>query len=173
MPRQRGSPLPPARPRSAAPRVSDDLAIRSLLPPPWRDLAPLVEESEREGFRFLARLRREFDDGANRFDAPGEALLGCYRGAELVAVGGLNRDPWSPEPRVGRLRHLYVRPGFRGRRVGRALAEALVSAARPHFGVLLLRTDTAEAARFYEALGFEAVASPHATHRRVLGGSPG
>lgn len=153
--------------------MSDDLPIRSLLPPPWPDLAPLVEESEREGFRFLARLRRDFDDGSNRFDAPGEALLGCCRGAELVAVGGLNRDPYSPEPRVGRLRHLYVSAAFRRRRVGRMLVDALVAAARPRLGVLLLRTDTAAAARFYEALGFEAVASPYATHRRVLGGPAG
>lgn len=153
--------------------MSDTLAIRSLLPPPWPDLGPLVEESEREGFRFLARLRRELGDGTNRFDAPGEALLGCYRGAELVAVGGLNQDPYSSEPRVGRLRHLYVSAAFRRRRVGRMLVEALVSAARPHFGVLLLRTDTEAAARFYEALGFEATASPHATHRRVLGGPAG
>ncbi len=148
--------------------MSDRLAVRSLLPPPWPELAPLVDESEREGFRFLARLRREFDDGTNRFDAPGEALLGCRRGAQLVAVGGLNRDPWSPEPRAGRLRHLYVRPASRRSGVGRILVDALMAAARPHFGVLLLRTDTAAAARFYEALGFAPVSSPHATHRMVL-----
>lgn len=153
--------------------MSDTPAIRSLLPPSWPDLAPLEEESKREGFRFLARLRRELGDGTNRFDAPGEALLGCYHGAELIAVGGLNRDPWSPEPRVGRLRHVYVSAAFRRGRVGRTLVEALVAAARPHFGVLLLRTDTEAAGRFYEALGFEAVASPHATHRRVLGGPGG
>jgi GNAT superfamily N-acetyltransferase len=153
--------------------VSEPLAIRSLLPPPWPDFAPLVEESEREGFHFLARLRQEFDDGANRFDAPGEALLGCYHGAELVAVGGLNRDPYSPEPRVGRLRHLYVSPPFRRRRVGRMLVDALVAEARPHFGVLLLRTDTPAAARFYETLGFAAVALPYATHRMLLGGAVG
>ncbi len=153
--------------------MSGPLSIRSLLPPPWPDLAPLVAESEREGFRFLARLVREFEDGSNRFDAPGEALLGCYRGAELVAVGGLNRDPYSPEPRVGRLRHLYVSPAFRRRRVGRTLVDALVAAARPHFDVLQLRTDTPAAARFYEALGFAAVALPHATHRMVLGGAAG
>ncbi|MET0395751.1 MAG: GNAT family N-acetyltransferase [Longimicrobiaceae bacterium] len=145
------------------------LAVRSLLPPPWPELAPLVKQSEREGFRFLARLRREFDEGANRFDAPGETLLGCRRGAELVAVGGLNRDPWSPEPRAGRLRHLYVGPASRRCGVGRMLVDALVAAARPHFGVLLLRTDTPAAARCYEALGFAAVASPHATHRMALG----
>jgi len=153
--------------------VSDRLAVGSLLPPPWPELAPLVGESEREGFRFLARLRQEFDDGTNRFDAPGEALLGCRRGAELEAVGGLNRDPWSPEPRAGRLRHLYVSPASRRSGVGRMLIDALVAAARPHFRVLLLRTDTPAAARFYEALGFAPVSSPHATHRLVLGASGG
>lgn len=153
--------------------ASGALDVRSLPPPPWPELAPLARASEREGFRFLARLRREFDDGTNRFDAPGEALLGCRRGAELVAVGGLNRDPWSAEPRAGRLRHLYVSPASRGSGVGRVLVDALAAAARPHFGVLLLRTDTPAAARFYEALGFAPVASPHATHRMVLGASGG
>lgn len=146
------------------------LSVRSLLPPPWADLAPLVEESERDGFGFLVRLRREFQDGGNRFDAPGEALLGCWNGPELVGVGGLNRDPYSPEPRVGRLRHLYVGAAHRRCGVGRMLVAALVEAARPHFDVLRLRTDTEAAARFYEALGFAPVSSPHATHRMVLGG---
>lgn len=153
--------------------TDDTLAVRSLLPPPWPELAPLVEESQREGFRFLVRLRREFQDGGNRFDAPGEALLGCRRGAELVAVGGLNRDPYSPEPRVGRLRHLYVAAAHRRGGAGRMLVAALVEAARPHFDVLHLRTDTEAAARFYEAVGFAPVSSSHATHRMVLGGSDG
>src|SRR5687768_15110823 len=99
----------------------EELTIGSLLPPPWRALQPLIEESRGEGFRFLVRLRSEFRDGSNRFDAPGEVLLGGFQGAELVAVGGLNRDPYAPEPRVGRLRHLYVRRAFRGKGVGRAL----------------------------------------------------
>ncbi|HEV2735054.1 MAG TPA: hypothetical protein VGV85_09445 [Longimicrobiaceae bacterium] len=54
--------------------------------------------------------------------------------------------------------------------VARAFGSATVS---PHFGVLLLRTDTPAAAPFYEALGFAPVASPYATHRRVLGGAAG
>jgi GNAT superfamily N-acetyltransferase len=149
------------------------LSVRSLLPPPWPELAPVIEESEGEGFRFLVRLRREFLDGANRFDAPGEALLGCRRGGELVGVGGLNRDPYSPEPRVGRLRHLYVAVAHRKAGIGRVLVAALVDAARPHFDVLRLRTDTDAAARFYEALGFAPVSSPHASHRMALGAPAG
>jgi GNAT superfamily N-acetyltransferase len=145
-----------------------EFTTRALLPPPWPALEPLIEESQREGFRFLVRLRTEFEDGGNRFDAPGECLLGCDVGSVLVAVGGLNRDPYAAEARVGRLRHLYVSQAHRHRGVGRALVERLVALARPHFDVLQLRTDTAAAARFYERLGFTRSALPHATHQRVL-----
>ncbi len=145
-----------------------ELTIRSLIPPPWPSLAPLIEESQREGFRFLVRLRAEFENGSNRFDAPGEALLGGYRGPALIAVGGLNRDPYAAEPRAGRLRHLYVSRAFRDKGIGRALVEALVAVAQPRFGVLRLRTDTHAAARFYEALGFTPIESPDATHHRLL-----
>lgn len=144
------------------------VVIRSLLPPPWPALQPLIEESECQGFGFLARLKRDFEDGSNRFDAAGEALLGAWRGEQLVAVAGLNRDPYARDPRIGRLRHLYVRSQDRGRGVGRALVAALLAAAEPYFGVVRLRTDTDAAARFYQALGFVPIHSPHATHQRVL-----
>lgn len=140
----------------------------SLLPPPWPRIEPLIGESEREGFRFLARLRREYESGSTRFDRTGEVLLGVESGPALVAVGGLTRDPYGADPRTGRLRHLYVSPAHRRRGVGRLLAAALVEAARPHFDVLTLRTDTEAAARFYEALGFAPVAGSDHTHRLAL-----
>jgi hypothetical protein len=37
--------------------------VRALLPPPWDALAPLIAESEAEGFRHLARLRDEYAGG--------------------------------------------------------------------------------------------------------------
>jgi GNAT superfamily N-acetyltransferase len=148
-----------------------ELRTCPLIPAAWPALEPLLSESRREGFRFLERLRADLESGANRFDAPGEALLGVYRDAELVAVGGLNRDPYSRDAGTGRLRHLYVHPELRGTGIGRALVDALVSAARPHFGVLRLRTDTTAAARFYEKLGFVPDSSPQATHLRDLRGA--
>jgi GNAT superfamily N-acetyltransferase len=142
--------------------------VRTLLPPPWPKIEPLIRESEREGFRFLARLRRDFEAGSTRFDRRGEVLLGVESGPDLVAVGGLTLDPYATEPRVGRLRHLYVSPTHRRRGVGRLLVAALVEAARPHFDVLTLRTDTQAAARFYQALGFAPAESEHHTHRLAL-----
>ena len=143
----------------------ETLAVRTLLPPPWPDIEPLIAESEAEGFRFLARLRREYLDGATRFGGVGETLLGVYAGAELVALGGLTRDPYDADPRVGRVRHVYVALAHRRNGAGRLLVSALVDAARGHFHRLTLRTDTEAAARFYSAIGFSAIdGGPTRTH---------
>lgn len=151
----------------------DRLFIRHLPPGSRAGLDPLLDASIEEGFRFLARLREEDASGQNRFDQEGEVLLGIFRGADLVAVGGLNRDPYSGLPRAGRIRHVYVLPALRRGGLGRVLMEALIERARPCFDQLVLRTDTAAAAAFYEALGFSADPSIRgATHRLDLG-APG
>jgi hypothetical protein len=46
--------------------------------------------------------------------------------------------------------------------------ERLLAGAQDHFLVIRLRTDTAEAARFYSAIGFIPVAEESATHVRRL-----
>ncbi|MBD0318936.1 MAG: GNAT family N-acetyltransferase [Gemmatimonadetes bacterium] len=149
----------------------DEFTVRSIIPLAQPEVEVLLAESRREGFRFLDRLHADFESDANRFDAPGEALLGVYRGSALIAVGGLNRDPYVGDARTGRLRHLYVHPELRGKGIGRVLVDALMAEALSHFDVLRLRTDTAAAARFYEALGFVPESSPTATHLRVLRGA--
>jgi GNAT superfamily N-acetyltransferase len=132
-------------------------------------LEPLVEESEAEGFFPLERLVEEWRSGRNRFDQPGEALFAARSAGRLVGVCGLNRDPYVDDPRVGRVRHLYVAAAVRGGGVGRRLVEAVIEAARPHFQRLRLRTDCPIAAGFYQSLGFAATpGDPTATHAREL-----
>lgn len=132
-------------------------------------IAPLLHASRMEGFRLVERLVEEYASGANRFDQVGEVLLGAFADGQLVGDGGVNRDPYANDARIGRLRHLYVLPEQRQRGVGRQLVAALVAQAAPHFALLRLRTNNPVAARFYERLGFAVLAGDEeATHALAL-----
>jgi GNAT superfamily N-acetyltransferase len=131
-------------------------------------LQPLLVESEEEGFRFVRRI---LDQGASAMDDA--TWYGAWRAEELVAIGGLTRDPYVESPSVGRLRHLYVRKSERRRGIGRALVTALEQVAIGRFELVRLRTDTVAAARFYEALGYQPlVKNESATHQRRMNDLP-
>lgn len=107
--------------------------------------------------------------GTNRFDRPGEALLGAWADGRLVGVCGLNVDPYAGQDGVGRVRHLYVLSACRGLGVGRRLTAEVVALARGRFDTLRLRTSNPAAARLYEALGFRpCVDVANATHVMAL-----
>jgi len=129
---------------------------------PQPGLEALRDAAEVEGFGFVQRLMLDWDSGANRFAQPGEQLVGAFDEARLLGFAGLNRDPYLRQAGVGRLRHLYVGPGARGRGVGAALVRHLLRSAAFHR--LRLRTDTAAGAAFYLRLGFHAVMDATATH---------
>jgi ribosomal protein S18 acetylase RimI-like enzyme len=136
---------------------------------PTDALAPLLAASVEEGFHFIERLVREWEEAQQRFNRPGELLLAVYEEEEIVAIGGLTADPYSGEPALGRLRHIYVRPDARRRGIGRRLVRILEQAAGQTYRALVLRTDSPAAAGFYEMLGY--VRLPFggtATHRREL-----
>jgi GNAT superfamily N-acetyltransferase len=117
-------------------------------------LHPLEEEALGDGYRFMSRLRTELEDGSNRFYKPGEALFLAWQDDAVVGVCGLNQDPYLGDPRIGRVRHLYVCKGARRFGVGRALVEAVIEAARGAFDTLTLRTENPDASRLYRSLGF-------------------
>ncbi len=139
------------------------------------DIDRLVAPSMAEGHRFVARLRDAWVAGQNRFDLVGEALFEARDQGQLVGICGLNRDPYLEEAAVedpilgveavGRVRHLYVLPTARRRRIGAALVEAVVDHASDWFRRLRLRTDSVDADRFYVSLGFRRVRDEtHVTH---------
>jgi ribosomal protein S18 acetylase RimI-like enzyme len=143
--------------------------FRRLEALPTDAIAPLLAASTAEGFRFVERMVREWDEGTVRFDRPGELLLAADDGINLVAIGGLTADPYTGDPTLGRLRHIYVRPDLRRRGTGRRLVQALERAGQPTFRALVLRTDNADASHFYENLGYERLApGGTATHWRSL-----
>jgi len=133
-------------------------------------LAELVAEAELAGLRFPCRLVVEWTSGANRFDRPGEALFAARVDGQIVGVCGLNRDPYTAEARVGRVRHLYVLEAHRRHGVGRRLVAAVMAAACSTFDRLRLRTNNPEAASLYEAMGFSCVGEADCTHALDLRG---
>ena len=129
------------------------------------DLAALLADSEREGWRMVRRLVDDWLSGANRFDRAGEALFAARLGERLVGVGGLNVDPFATEPRRGRVRHVYVHSECRRQGIGEQLMGEILAAARGPFDHLSLRTRNPAAARLYERLGFlVSTESAHTTH---------
>ena len=117
-------------------------------------LAAALAESEAHGLHFVRRLTDEWINGVNRFDRPGEALFAVRDAADVVAVGGLNADPYTTDSGTGRVRHLYVLAAHRRRGLGTALVGEIIAAARGHFHSLRLSTSNPDAARLYERLGF-------------------
>jgi GNAT superfamily N-acetyltransferase len=131
----------------------------------------LQSEARDEGYDFIETLVEEWATAKNRFNAPGEALCGHFDQGLLVAVGGLNCDPFAGRPDMGRIRRVYVRAGWRKKGIGRALVTALVDEARTHFRCVRLRAENAGAASLYESMGFAPIASPDATHILFFGES--
>jgi GNAT superfamily N-acetyltransferase len=149
--------------------MNREITIISLDELPLDDLQPLLAESQEQGFEFVDRLAAEYVAGINQFQRPGEVLFGVYWGQQLIAIGGLNRDPYSQEEDVGRVRHVYVLSAWRNQGIGKQLVERIIGEARPHFRILTLRTFSQQAAYFYEALGFRtAPGIDNATHHVVV-----
>lgn len=134
------------------------------------DVSKLVEESEAEGYRFLRRLVDQYEDGSNTFNKAGEVLYGVWdHHNHLVALGGLNRDPYSTKEGIGRLRRFYISASARRQGIGTKLLQQLLKDAHGHFHELVVRTDSSAADAFYRANGFSGdLGLPDATHGIVL-----
>lgn len=136
--------------------------------PAIQGYAGLKLESLFEGHEMLRRLAENWRSGANTFSRQGEILLGAFSGTELVGVCGRNVDPYAGDAKVGRVRHLYVRPDWRRHGVGRLLVGEIARGAADFFDRLQLRAPE-DAFGFYESLGFTRVPGEEAiTHRLLL-----
>ena len=123
--------------------------IQNTLPP---EFELLRHAAEGEAYDMLETLARQWADGTNRFDGPGEALVTVYDGDFIVGIGGIRRDPHLPD--ALRMSRFYVRPTHRRRGVARLIAAALLERSASAGRTITLNAPQVEAARFWEAIGF-------------------
>lgn len=146
--------------------LSQDFSIKRLEDLP-EQIHTLHAQAVAEGFSFLTRLVTEWENRTTRFDQPGECLLGVFRHDQLVAIGGVSRDPYAT-PDNGRIRRVYVAPSMRGQHIGKALVQQLLAFAAMRFQTVRLTTDTAQGAAFYLQCGFHSVTDDTATHAKSV-----
>lgn len=145
--------------------VNPEAKIKALLDISF--VEPLAAVARDEGFNFLDRLIREWKDGTNRFEKPGEVIYGAFVEGVLVGTGGLTFQRES----LGRVRRVYVHPDFRRQGIAKSLMDAVLAFAKERYPVVVLYTETTEAKQMYERMGFipESPDGPdHATHRLVF-----
>ncbi|MBM7601530.1 GNAT superfamily N-acetyltransferase [Virgibacillus halotolerans] len=147
-----------------------EFEVRKIINLLYFDLTDLVKESKENGFQFLERLVNDYENGTNNFNKPGESLYGVFnKEDQLIAIGGLNIDPYSGEQQIGRLRRFYISRDYRRKGFGKLLLNKIIYDAKNHYKVLVLHTDTEQANKFYTSLGFsEEKLYPNSTHHLKL-----
>jgi GNAT superfamily N-acetyltransferase len=129
--------------------------------------ALLRSEAEAEGRRQLSRLAAEWASTPTMF----HGLLTAYADGELAGIGGITDEPEGAGEPAWRMRRLYVARGSRRQGVGQALAGALLQEALGAVRLVTVHAGDAEAARFWEAMGFETVVGRGWSHA-FRGGGP-
>ncbi|EJS68782.1 hypothetical protein ICY_02178 [Bacillus cereus BAG2X1-3] len=114
----------------------------------------LLQESKEEGFNFLTKLVNEYETEINTFNKTGECLYGIFQEGMLIGIGGLNKDPYTEDNKIGRLRRFYISKDYRRIGLGKLLLNRLLSHAEKYFQVVVLHTDTKQGDMFYTANGF-------------------
>lgn len=119
------------------------------------DLDSVVKQSKEDGFRFVERLINDYKNGSNTFNQFGEGLFGVFNEeGVIVAIGGLNKDPFSNGQYIGRLRRFYVDKEYRRNGIGSLLVKKIIEEAKRYYKILVLHTDTEQADKFYSSIGF-------------------
>ena len=134
------------------------------------DLNIIIKQSKEEGFLIGERLVLDYKNGTNTFKNIGEALFGAFNNnGEIIAIGGLNRDPFSDKPYIARVRRFYVINEYRRNGIGSLLLKNIINEAKKYHKIIVLRTNTPEGDHFYTSNGFIKVDSyPSSTHYMEL-----
>jgi GNAT superfamily N-acetyltransferase len=115
------------------------------------DFDAMRGEAYSEGYRFVERLAKDWEEGVTRFNRDGEALVGARVDDVLAGIGGLTLDPVVSG--ALRMRRFYVRPSFRTHGIGRKLVATLLEYPRRVGRIVVVNASSGSPA-FWEKLGF-------------------
>jgi GNAT superfamily N-acetyltransferase len=138
------------------------VVITPLRDPLAGGVMPLAEVARQEGYSHILRIAEEWSSGINRFERRGESLLGAHDQGQLIAVGGMTLEPTRPD--WLRMRRFYVSRQYRGRGIGRRLAEHLLEHARSFTSVVTVHAGSDDATSFWQAMGFRPLTGESYTH---------
>lgn len=124
---------------------------------PFSGFEIIKQESIQENFNFLVRLEKDWIENKNRFSKQGEALYKVTLDHKLIAIGGINIDPFKNDSEIGRLRRFYVKKSHRKQKIGSCLIKHILSESKTHFTSIRLKTDNEIASKFYLTLGFKSL----------------
>jgi len=119
------------------------------------------EMLQREPFAFGSspeddRISADFLRTALR--SPDSAIIGCFRGGQLIAAAGLVREPKLKARHLATIYGVYTKPEARGVGAARAAITHAITIARSWPGVDWVQLSVSETApiaqRLYESLGF-------------------
>ncbi|MBD3340546.1 MAG: GNAT family N-acetyltransferase [Candidatus Lokiarchaeota archaeon] len=116
----------------------------------------LIHESENEGYRFLSKMFSQWNSRENQFQKENEKAIIFRENNKVIAIGGINEEPYLKRKDFGRLRGVYVLPSFRRKHVGKEIVKHLIDFGNKYYKAITLRVpDNIEAYPFYESIGFE------------------
>lgn len=126
------------------------------------DIGLLAEAARQEGYNHILRIAEEWSAGTNRFERRGESLLGAHDRGRMIGVGGMTVEPTRAD--WLRMRRFYVSQPYRGRGIGRRLAQRLLEHARAFTPVVTVHAGSDDARRFWQAMGFQPLTGESYTH---------
>ena len=117
-----------------------------------------LEYANATGLNFCFQsFEQELAELPGKYAPPSGRLVLAMNDGQIVGCVALRKL----EENVCEMKRLYVRPAFRGQRIGRQLAEAIIASAR-EIGYGRMRLDTLASMKaaigLYESLGFQPIA---------------
>ncbi len=105
----------------------------------------------------MASRSREYWEGRLKIDPMEDGLFFAEAGSELVGMSGIHRNIGKKISHTAMVWGVYVKPGWRGRRIAKSLVRACLNWAS-HLGLVNVRlgvvTENKAAVRCYERIGF-------------------